>query len=313
MLAALTACGTDGGTDSGPADAAAPRLCPTEDVPAPEELMGPCCWRNDNSTQQDAPEFRLTYLALTEPEGSPLASITLRIVLNQAMQDESFSWLIRTEGASADGPVTVITGFGRRQSDGTYAFTTGEAEGDPDAWCPAEIPATLTGETVRSERIPGAITIPIFDDDGTTLQIELTLRNLSIDNATWSEMRACVGAKTARAFTYVPAAHLTAFIEVEPSRTQNIVVPDVVETTVCAAIAGALDDGTYCDRIPQADWMTPPDSFCDAVSGCTRNTIGMTDVCDPGDAVAGCNAWQIGGDFAAAGVDIRDIVDGVCP
>lgn len=294
--------GTDAGVDSGPP----PRLCPsTPDVPAPEELMGPCCWRNDNSTQQDAPEFRLTYLELIEPVGSPLASMTLRTVLNGAMQDETFSWLFRTEGAAADGPVTIVTGYGKRQADGTYMFSAGAADGDPDAWCPVSIPATLAGETVTSDPIVGAVTIPIFDDTGTILQVELTLRNISIDNATWTEARACVGFKTARPFTYTPDAQLTAFIEVEPSRTQVIMVPPV-ETTVCAAIAGAIDDPTYCEVVPRNMWMTMPNSLCDA-AGCTKNTDGMTDVCDPATT---CNAWQVRGAFAAGGVDITN---GTCP
>ena len=301
---------TDPGTDAGPAEDAGPlELCPTENVPAPEELMGPCCWRDDNSTQQDAPEFRLNYLELTEPADSPLSSITLRRVLNEAMQDESFSWLFRTDGASADGDVTITTGYGTRQADGTYAFSQGAADGDPDTWCPVEIAATLAGETVNSGPIDGAITIPIFDDTGTMLQIELTLRNLSIQDATWTEERACVGFKTPRPFTYEPDAQLTAFIEVEPSRTQMISVPPV-ETTVCSAIAGALDDATYCDTVDQSEWISPPDSLCD-MTGCTRNADGMTDVCDPTIAgPGGCNAWRIVGQFAAAGVDITN---GACP
>jgi len=267
--------------------------------------MGPCCWRDDNSTQQDAPEFRLTYLQIDEPASSPLSSLTLRGVLNRSMQDETFSWLIRV-GAAADGPVTLTTGYGSRQSDGTYAFSRGAADGDPDAWCPVEIQATLAGENVTSEPITGAVTIPVFDDTGTTLQFELTLRSLSIQEATLSEARACIGAKASRPFTYRPAAQLTAFVEVEPSRMQVIAVPPI-ETTVCSAIAGSLADGMYCDN-PQDTWATQPDSFCDA-SGCTRNAAGMTDVCDPTGLVATettCNAWQLVAGFAAAGVDITN-------
>lgn len=296
--------GTDAGTDAGGSGDSGPpaSACPTsDDVPAPEELMGACCWRHEQTDNHDAPELRLTYLELTEPAESPLSSTTLRQVLNQSMQRETFNWLFRVDGADADGDVTIVTGFGRRNADGTYDFSSGAAGSDPDTWCPVSIPATLTGETVTSTELDGAITVPIFDSTGMDLQVELVLRALSIENSMWSENRSCVGTKTARPFTYTPAATLTAYIEVEPSKTQMINVPPVV-TTVCAAIAGALDDATYCDTNAQGDWMVPPDSLCDA-SGCTQNTAGMTDACDPATT---CNAWYIVGEFAAAGVDIAN-------
>jgi len=298
------------GTDSGPpVDAAPRRLCPTDGVPSPDELMGPCCWRVDQTTQSEAPEARLNYLEITEPIGSPLASMTLRRVLNESMQDESFNWLFRVDGAAADGAVTVVTGFGRRNTDGTYSFSGGSADGDPDTWCPASLPATLAGESVASEELEGALTVPVFDDAGVMLQVELVLRALTIREANWTESRSCIGAKTNRPFTYTPGAELAAFIEVEPSRTQMINVPPVI-TTVCAAVAGALDDATYCDTVAQGEWMIPPDSLCDA-TGCMQNTTGMTDVCDPASTdPGGCNAWHLVAGFAAAGVDIDN---GVCP
>jgi len=291
-------------TDAGPAeDAGEVSVCPTSDVPAPEELTGACCYRTDQSANQDAPEMRLTYIELDEPSASPLSSMTLRLVLNEAMQDETFNWLFRVEGADADGDVSIVTGFGRRTAEGTYEFSQGSAgsEGDPDTWCPVEIPATLAGETVDSSELDGAITVPVFDDAGEMLQVELRLRALAIQDSEWSEDRSCIGFKTNRPFTYMPAATLTAFIEVEPSRTGTINVPPVV-TTVCAAIAGALDDENYCEDNPQGDWLVPPDSLCDA-TGCTQNTEGMTDVCDPATT---CNAWRIVGSFAAAGVEITN-------
>lgn len=315
VVAMLAAAGCDGnggtdagggGTDAGSGDGGGGGgVCPTTAVPAPEELMGACCWRHEQSGQLDAPEMRLTYLELVEPLDSPLSSMTLRRVLNEAMQDETFNWLFRTEGADADGDVSIVTGFGRRNTDGTYNFSAGAGDGDPDTWCPVTIPATLTGEVVTSTDLDGAITVPVFDDAGEILQVELVLRALSIQDATWSESRSCIGTKTNRPFTYDPDAQLTAFIEVERSRTQMINVPPVV-TTVCAAIAGSLDTATYCEDNAQGDWLVPPDSLCDD-TGCRRNATGMSDVCDPATT---CNAWRIVGAFAAAGVDIAN---GTCP
>lgn len=316
--------GTDAGFDAGPpADAGCPEVpvlceegttncerntaavCPTTATPAPEEQMGSCCYRASNmeQTRHDAPEMRLTYIELVAPVGSQLSSATLRRILNEAMQEETFNWLFRIDGADADGPVTITTGFGRRQTDGTYAFSDGVAP-DNAAWCPVEINATLSGETVTSQPIAGSIVVPVFDDlDPTVVQVELTLRQLAIEESHWAEDRSCVGWYLNRPFTYEPQGVLTAFIEVEPARTGMINVGTVV-TTVCAAVAGSLNDLAYCDR-PQSEWATPPDSLCDA-SGCQANSPCMSDVCDP---TTNCNAWRLVGHFAAAGVDITN---GLC-
>ena len=200
-MVAAAGCDDGGGTDAGGTDAGVagdsgppPSVCPTTNVPAPEELMGACCYRHEQTDQHDAPELRLTYLELSEPLNSPLSSMTLRTVLNTAMQDETFNWLFRVEGASADGDVSIVTGFGRRNTDGTYNFSAGSGDGDPDTWCPVTIPATLTGESVTSSNLDGAITVPVFDDAGEMLQVELVLRALSIQDSNWSENRSCIGA-----------------------------------------------------------------------------------------------------------------------
>lgn len=293
--------GNDAGMDAGPEVDSGPIVvaCPTTDVPAPEEQMGPCCYRTSNAEEprHSEPEMRLQYIELAEPEGSMLSSMTLRTILNRAMQLEDFNWLFRVTGADADGDVTIITGFGRRQTDGTYAFSNGMAPDMMD-WCPVSLAATLTGEVVTSQALAGSITVPVFDDETGELTVELTLRQLAIEMSEWSEDRSCVGSRL-RPFTYTPGGTLSAFIEVEPSRTGMISVPPSVMTTVCAAIAGSLSDPAYCD-MPQSMWMTKPDSLCDA-TGCEVNTDGMTDVCDPD---TDCNAWRLVGNFAAAGVEV---------
>lgn len=277
--------------------------CPT-DAPSPEEQMGTCCYRSSNASRLDAPEMRLTYLSIVAPVGSTLTSRTLTNILGEAMQRETFNWLFRVDGADANGPVDIVTGFGRRSSDGTYAFSSGAASEDPATWCPVNIPATLSGETVESGPIDGSVTVPIFDEAGENVQIELTLRQIAIERSTWGENRSCVGWKVARNLTYHPEGQLSGFIEVGPSRTAVIEVPPV-RTTVCTAIAGEeLGNATYCDR-PQGEWQIPPDSLCDA-SGCRANGPCESDVCDPATT---CNAWRIVAHFAAAGIDITN---GLC-
>jgi len=274
--------------------------CPDEGTPAPGEQMGTCCWRHSNADQTGTPELRLSYIDIVGPAGSPLASQTVRRVLNEAVQEETFNWLIRTEGAEADGDVTITTGFGRRTADGTYEFSQGSAGGDPDLWCPVTIPAALAGETVTSNAIDGSITVPIFNEEGTEVQVELTLRNVAIEEATFGEDRSCVGWQSSRPFTYVPQGIITGYVEVEPARTGIISTPGVM-TTVCSALAGSLSL-TYCDDTDQADWSIKPDALCDA-SGCRANEPCGDDVCDPATE---CNAWRFVAHFAANGVDITN-------
>lgn len=296
-----------GTTDAGRPDTGMPSVqCPRPpmaNVPAPEEQMLPCCYRFDQSGQQDAPEMRLTYLRLTEPAGSVLTSTLVGNLLNTAIQEEGFNWLFRVEGAEDDGPVTIVTGFGRREAARTYAFSSGAASGDPDAWCPVQIGGTLSGETVTSEPLAGSITVPVFDEESETVQFELVLRQVEIVEATWSEMRNCVGERTRNGFE--PGGRLRAFIEVDVAK-MGMISTSLIETSVCTAIAGPdLSDITYCDTTPQSEWSTKPNALCDD-TGCRLNTEGMTDVCDPDTT---CNAWLLAAEFAAAGVDISN---GLC-
>ncbi len=307
-LMGLSGCDDGGGTDAGPndsgpgTDAGDFNPCPSDPaaVPAPEELMGACCWRSSNESQLDTPELRIAYLEVTAPVGSPLASMTVRRLLNESMQEERFNWLFRINTGGGDGPVSITTGYGRRAADGTYQFSQGMASSDPDAWCPVELTGSIAGETINTTPVAQAITVPLFDETGTMLQVELQLLNLSIENSTLSEMRSCIGSKTGRPYTYNPAATLVGYVDVLTARDQNLMV-GTINTSVCAALAGSLDNPMYCDQ-DQSTWMVPPDSLCDA-SGCTTNAEGMTDVCDP---TSSCNAWRFVADFAAAGVDISN-------
>ncbi len=303
--------GTDGGatTDGGPCANVDPNttrpdpmcvMCPAMNTPAPEEQMGSCCYRHSNAGV-DTPEFRLTYIDITAPEGSPLTQSLLTSVLAQSMQEEHFNWLVRVGGTS-DGSVDLVTGFGRRQDDGTYQFSQGAAgsNGDPDTWCPVTMAGTLSGDSLTSQAAPSVVTVPIYDTTGTTLQLELSLRQVQIDNATWGEDNSCVGWKLNLPYRYHTDATLSGYIDVASARDGMINVAPIT-TTVCSAIAGSLTDATYCDQ-DQSAWMVKPDSLCDD-TGCMVNSAGMTDVCDPATT---CNAWHIVADFAASGVDITN-------
>lgn len=292
---------TDAGSDSGP-----PNYCALPDGGVSGEQ--PCCYSQSQAGSLDAPELRLRYIDILAPEGSPLMSPLLLGVLNDALAMNTFAWLIRVEGADADGPVNVVTGFGLTNDDGTYTFPTGTTADPLDLprYAPVMIAGTLTGEVVTTERFDGSLTVPVLNTEGTAVQLELVLRNIRVTRGELSAERSCVGAAGPRG-RYTTAAELDGFIEVESART-GMVVSGPVMTTVCAAIAGGLTDPEYCDQ-PQSAWETQPDSLCDA-AGCTRNTEGMEDLCDTaGDSTTGlpaCNAWRLVAEFAAHGVQITD-------
>jgi hypothetical protein len=275
---------------------------------------GACCYRQSQMGVAD-PELRLRWLNVDAPVGSPLMTPLINGVLNSALGAETFNWLFRVEGADTPGPVTIVTGFGIRNMDGTFSFPLGDGVGmfgDP-RFLPAMIPGNITGEVVTSERYDGSIVVPVLNTEGTAIQLALELRGVRVIGGEFGSDRSCVGYGGGRgASLFTTPGILEAFIEVEPSRTA-MVVNGPVMTTVCAAIATpatAALGTTYCD-MPQADWANQPDSLCGA-AGCEQNAGGGCDetVCDRGgDSTTGlpaCNAWLLVSHFAAQGISITN-------
>jgi hypothetical protein len=269
---------------------------------------GPCCFQDSQSDTLAAPELRLRYMRIEAPVGSPLMTPAVSSILNGALYNQTFNWLFRIEGADGDGPVTITTGFGVARGDGTYAFAEGLGTGlDDPRYLPIEIPATITGDTVTSERFGGLLTVPVLDPTGTTVQLELGLRNMRVIGTQFNTERSCVGHEIGP-LLYATAGILESYLEVEIARAGTIEAPGV-STTVCAAIAGGLATDDYCDTVPQASWPVQPDTLCDA-TGCTTNAECEEDVCDRGgDGGSGlptCNAWRMVARFAAHGVEISN-------
>jgi hypothetical protein len=275
-------------------DAPGGTTCPVRNVPAPEEQMGACCYRFSQAGQLATPELRLRSIAIDEPAMSPLASAAVETVLNTGLQEETFNWLFRTTGADGDGPIEIATGYGVRESDGTY--TLGSAE-----YPPITLMGTLAGETVNTDTVLGPLNIPVFDETGMNLQVVLNLRSIRVIDVTFSEERSCVGRLTGR--TFEPAGSLEGFITVADAEAGSINVPPIM-SSLCSVIAGELSTPAgmmpLCAR-PRAEWTAQPDSLCDA-SGCMANPAGSTSVCDP---LTTCNAWRLVARFAAVGIDIR--------
>ena len=280
--------------------------CPAPDGGTPG--TGPCCYRASQAGSLDAPELRLAYIDIDAPEGSLTSSLLLGI-LNDAIERESFNWLFRVEGAEADGPVTLRTGFGFGEYGGPYQFPTGAGTTpfDIEDYLPVEIPGTMTGEIFSTGVYAESLTVPVLNTEGTAVQLQLVLRNIRVIGAEAHTDRSCVGFVSGRG--YASGAVLDGFIEVDTARTGQIVLPTGGETTVCSAIAGSLSMPTYCDR-PQGEWDVPPDSLCPETGECTVNTGCEEDVCDREDdgssGLPACNAWRLVARFAAQGVEISN-------
>ncbi|MCS6798813.1 MAG: hypothetical protein NZ898_09820 [Myxococcota bacterium] len=304
------ACGNgDGGngtsTDAGPrdtgtGDGSSPVRCPTgERIPDPGGLMGACCYRASNATRLDAPELRLSGIDIQAP--SSLGTAVVDALLAMTLDEERFNWLIdlTIEGTTA----TIRTGYGRRMPGPTYAFAMGDAPapGDPNRWNPVTVTGTLGAEdTVSAPPLSGAFTVPIFDEMD-RLTLELPLRNLELQRMKLSEGRSCVGRRRTTSYD-TNDGNLVAFMTVEEADAGRVMVGTTLNTTLCMLAAGLSTRMGTCADTPRAEWMVRPDSLCND-SGCRRNAMGMTDVCDP---MTTCNAWQIVSEFAAHGVEIAD-------
>jgi hypothetical protein len=282
---------------SGPVD-----CTPPTSAPDPDGMMGPCCYRVSNADRLDAPELRLSGIGVTSPIS--LANAVVDSLLSTGFDGETFNWLV--QGTVTGTDVTLRTGYGMRNGDASFSFTSGAApvtpeNPDPNRWDPVDLTGTLTGEVLSTPPYGETLTIPAFDSaDPTVLLLELPFKSLTIEMATLSESRSCVGARVRNRYE-TSSGRLTGFLTVEESDASALVIEGILDTTLCMFIAGMSGDPGTCADVPQTGWDTKPDSLCDA-SGCALNPMGTTDVCDPAST---CNAWQIVAGFAAQGVEIR--------
>lgn len=292
------------------ADAGSPpatRSCAAPDGGVPG--MGECCYSDSQSDSLSSPEMRLRYLDIRAPQGSALTTAFLLFLLNDALEANTFPWLIKIEGAEDDGEVMVTSGFGLANPDGTYAFPTGTTSHpfDLPRYAPTSIPGTISGDVLRTERPLGSIVVPVLNAAATEVQLELSLRSVRIVEAVLSSERSCIGFATPRGFA--TAAVLDAFIETETAKTGVVVLPSGETTTICSTIAGSISVSDYCDVTPQSGWRIPPDSLCTA-DGCMENADCDEDVCDrtgaSGSGLPPCNAWHLVANFAANGVEITN-------
>lgn len=296
------ACGDDSTsvTDSGVAtDSATDSATPPSRCTFPDEQSDPCCQRASNADRLDAPELRISGLTLSQPPS--LSTIIVGQLLINALNDDLFNWLITANitGTTAE----IVTGFGQKNADATFSFTVDAAPepGDPSRWNPVMMAGSMDGETLSAPELTETFTVPIFTEDGTTVQLELPLRNMTLTMATFSEDRSCIGATQPGGRWDVSQGALQAYITVEDADAGRLFVEDAgIDTTLCMFTANMPTEPGTCADYPQADWSVKPDSLCDA-GGCTLDT-GDGAICDPATT---CNAWFLVAGFASQGVEIE--------
>jgi len=285
--------GTDGGVDGGIS-------CPAT-APGRGEMLPPCCYRVSNADRLDAPELRMAAFIISEP--ASLSDAVVTAVLANALDSEHFNWLLRAEITGTDASIT--TGFGVRScpamggdscpGDSTFAFDTA---GD---YPPVTFAGSLDGETLSAPRLDQAFTVPIFEEDGSTVLLTLPLNNMQLARALLSEDRTCVGARRGR--NYMTDGEISAFITVEAAKVGRLVVGTTLDTTLCGLIRGETTPGVTCDDAPQSEWTHQPDALCEGTPATCTQDPGDGSLCD---ASTTCNAWFVQATFAAQGVEITN-------
>lgn len=312
----VSGCGDDdGGTDSGPGvdggdedtgpgeDSGPGGMCDNTpaamaaDCPDGAGTVGACCARVSNESRSDAPEYRVSGLRILEP--ATLSAGLVRSALQDALDEERFNWLIRVTGAGADGDVSIETGFGTANGDDTYSFTSGAAPapGDPNRWDPQTVMGTLSGEEIIAPALTSTFTVPILEDDGVAVVLELPLQAFELNCAAMTDSRTCIGQRNGTVYQ-TEHGSLQTYITVEDAMAGNVSIPPI-DTSLCNFIAGMAAEAGPCTDVAQADWPTQPNAICSAGT-CMDADDGA---CDP---AADCNAWRVSGGFAAQGVEITD-------
>ncbi len=326
VLTLFMGCGDDSSPPSdGGTDATVDSAPPMGTCPVPDEQMGPCCYYASNAESLDHPALRVAGVQITTPPS--LATIIVTTLLVDSLDRELFNWLIDTEISGTDANIT--TGYGIKNADGTFSFTMGTAPGPGDAnrWDPISISGSIAGEVVSAPVVSETLTVPVLDQDGMNVTLELPLRNMTIEMATLSEDRSCIGQRLPGNRWTSTDGLLTAFITVEDADAGILDVPDaMIHQSLCTFIANmpatagdctmptdcpmgyTCNTDSKCARpdncldTPQNDdtWSAKPDALCDT-AGCTQDP-GDGSVCDPATT---CNAWFISAGFAAQGVTIN--------
>ncbi len=275
-------------------------------IPDEAGLSLPCCSRASNASRLDDVQLRLSSIRFLSP-GSLTATPLINGLLQQAIDEERFNWMLRVTGA--EGSVSVAMGAGLREDGPVFRLPSDEAEVDTESpnplkadasrWNPPSVMATYgtSGEfdTLNFDGPSDFVSIPVFNAAGAIL-LEFPLSDTTFSDIELYDDRTCAGARN----TSVPNIGFSAGGRFETF----VTIADVIDFEVnnpplsgplCQLLAQTGNFSEECDPDNRTTWVVLPDSTCDD-TGCTLGGCdGMTD----------CNAWQITAEVSLAGVDIQ--------
>lgn len=306
---ALGGCGDDSGGSNGDTDGSVEEdssvsvMCPEEAPDQGAGLMGACCYRKEQGAAADRVDLRLSSLNIETP--ASLSNQVVQDIIRAAFAQETFSWLLSAEGASADGDVTITTGFADRNEDASFSYAVDNApteDGAADRWNPAEFTGAISSDTITGS-YDGEIILPLGGRDDPSTEdketvLELPLQGIELTKVELSSNRSCVGSYSRSGGYNVESGEFSTYVRVEAAAEGTIdVLPGKV--SLCNFI-GEIQSASNCEEVSRAQWDNPPNALC-GESGCEADP-GNGSVCDP---LADCNAWVMRAKFAAMGVEVQ--------
>jgi hypothetical protein len=224
------------------------------------------------------PEMRLRTLNVTAPDA--MRNAILRGIINGAMDNESFIWLVRFTGVGT-GTITLRTGSGGKVegTDCTYRFLEPDYPAREMTCTESGLHFALSGEPIAQIGVPLWATGDSFPDPPL---LTLPLRELDL-SGDFSADHNYVGSYDDTTEEWTDGGLLVGKMTVEETKT--VVIEDMT-MTLCGLISGdtgvSSDWTDDCSRDPST-WDHPPDT-----------TVGD----EP--------AYNMSGTFAASPVHILD-------
>jgi hypothetical protein len=205
-------------------------LCPPN-TRTPDDVAGKHCCQNVTA-QPAQPAYRLTGLSMNTP---PIFAGQSVAGTNQAaIEDDRYNWVM-TVNTKEDGDVTITSGLGLQNTDGSFQLVGGEFDlggetwNEDGAWDPHLIPATLSTNpdgtrrlAYKGQYIPDgrAFELPMWGTgyDYTMLVLSMSGLEMTID---LSEDLLCGGYLTGPS-TFDMMGTLTAYLPLEPLRDSKL-------------------------------------------------------------------------------------------
>jgi len=231
-------------------------------------------------TQADAemPTFRLTALRISEP--AQLASPVIQLILDGAINEYTFLWLVEVDIAAG----TMTTGSGRTDNPSPEPTNTDEfcsVRWNTGDHAPMEnVPVSTTGDVVSTTSPISEVSIPVYTSDNPDeILLTLPMRQVEITGLAMDADRVLVGEPPATGTQYAQqwttSGALEGWIGWEDAET--VYIEDMGQT-LCQLLAG----GSCAGGDPTAFANTPV-----AIPGTDPEILGYNLVAEIGAAAVG--------------------------